>query len=356
MYNLLIADDEFQIRTLLSTVVDWKSLGFNIVGLFEDGQDVIDYITTNHVDCILSDIRMINVSGIELAEYLYTNYPKIKLVLLSGYQEFEYAVSALKFNVENYLLKPTKINDLTSIFSLLKAKLDNEINDMSIISCYRREVFGKLKDGHYKDDETFPSILKSLNIDIELSNSCALVNINFDAPIKVEENIRSTFFQNFALITESNIKGFYISGTSQSVEYILFSTNSSSNNFKDFAQKICECISEFSKTRAKISNFNFFESIKKLQSIEPYAKTNYENIDQILIKEQEKVLISVINSGNSLEVKNQLNMIFNILSMLTLLELKKYVKNLITFTNDELLADDGVSKKKIDDFLNEINS
>ncbi len=124
MYKLAIVDDDPTICNHMSKTVDWNSIGFEVVKTFNDGSQVIDYLQNNPLDCILTDIKMIKVSGLELAKYIYENYPHIKVVLLSGYQEFNYAKESLKYNVCSYLLKPTNVDELTNTFQELYMKLE----------------------------------------------------------------------------------------------------------------------------------------------------------------------------------------------------------------------------------------
>ena len=124
MYKLIIADDERRIRQGLKNIVDWESLGFQVVDIFSDGQEVIEYLGYVIPDVILTDIKMSNVSGLEVARYVHEHKLPCRVVLVSGYQEFELAVQAMKYGVEDYLLKPTDVMNLEETFGRLKKRLD----------------------------------------------------------------------------------------------------------------------------------------------------------------------------------------------------------------------------------------
>jgi two-component system, response regulator YesN len=126
LYRVVIADDEDAIREGLLNVVDWNSLGFQVVADFRDGEECIDYVSRHPVDVILTDIRMNLVSGLDVAEYVYTKNLGCKVVLLSGYKEFEYARKAIVFDVAQYLLKPVELEMVYSVFNKLKEELDSE--------------------------------------------------------------------------------------------------------------------------------------------------------------------------------------------------------------------------------------
>ncbi|MFD0824058.1 response regulator transcription factor [Neobacillus sp. M.A.Huq-85] len=131
MYKLLIADDELEIRNGLSHYFPWNEIGFEVVSQVSNGLEVIQYLSEHTVDVILSDIRMPIMSGIDMAKELYYQKSPIKIIFLSGYKEFEYAQAALNFGVKNYILKPTKYNELVNVFTMIKGELDQEKQSVS---------------------------------------------------------------------------------------------------------------------------------------------------------------------------------------------------------------------------------
>ena len=112
MFSVIVVDDEMMIRTSISTFINNCDVGFEVVGTFRDGSDAIKYLEENNVDLVISDIRMVQVSGIDLAQYIYENKPWTQVILLSGYADFEYAKAAIKYNVKEYITKPTDFENL----------------------------------------------------------------------------------------------------------------------------------------------------------------------------------------------------------------------------------------------------
>lgn len=104
--NVVIADDEYFIRQRLIKIIDWKGLNFNFIGEAQDGLEVLSLIAEHKVDLILLDIKMPYMTGIEVAKYIYDHSPMTKIIILSGYNDFEYARSTIKYGVLEYLLKP----------------------------------------------------------------------------------------------------------------------------------------------------------------------------------------------------------------------------------------------------------
>lgn len=126
MYKILIADDEYEVRNGLSNYFPWKDYGFEVVYQAENGRQVLDYIKKEPIDVILCDIMMPVMTGIEVIKILFEKESPIKIVFISGHKDFEYARQALKYGVSDYLLKPTKNQDLITLCEKLKADLDRK--------------------------------------------------------------------------------------------------------------------------------------------------------------------------------------------------------------------------------------
>lgn len=126
MYKLVIADDEKIIRQGLKNMIDWNELGFEVIDLFSDGQEIIESLDSITPDVILTDIKMVHASGLDVAKYIFDNKLPSKVVLISGYQEFDLAIAGMKYGVTDYLLKPINVDEITNTFSKLKATLDSE--------------------------------------------------------------------------------------------------------------------------------------------------------------------------------------------------------------------------------------
>lgn len=152
-YKLVVVDDEYFIRDGLMSY-NWEELGFEAVYAAEDGIDALNYIESNRVDVLLTDICIPNLNGISLCEYVKNNYPKCKLVILSGYRDFEYAQSAIRVGITDYLLKPVDFNDLNELFNKIKTYLDsNQESDSEIINTLDRikRAEGYIKRNYHED-------------------------------------------------------------------------------------------------------------------------------------------------------------------------------------------------------------
>ena len=106
MLKLIIADDERVIRESISSLIDWNSLGIELVGTCRDGIEAYHMILDESPHIVMTDIRMPGLSGLELIERIYEAHMDTQFILLSGFGEFEYAKQAMKYRVHHYLLKP----------------------------------------------------------------------------------------------------------------------------------------------------------------------------------------------------------------------------------------------------------
>ncbi|MDO4295992.1 MAG: response regulator [bacterium] len=112
MLKLMIVDDEEIIRNALSHMIDYPTIGYELIATAKNGMEAYDILRDEYPDVIITDIRMPILNGLELIERAKNIDPSIDFILLSGYGEFEYAKQAMQFGVRYYLLKPTDKQEL----------------------------------------------------------------------------------------------------------------------------------------------------------------------------------------------------------------------------------------------------
>lgn len=126
MYRFLIIDDEPLVREGISTTIDWNAHGFELVGTCRDGREGLQALEELEPDVVLTDICMPFVDGLELAASISEQYPATKTILLTGYDEFEYAQEAVRLNVRDFILKPVTAEELRQVLDSLRRELDEE--------------------------------------------------------------------------------------------------------------------------------------------------------------------------------------------------------------------------------------
>jgi two-component system response regulator YesN len=124
MLKVLIADDEYLVREMLKSAIDWHDHGWEIIGEAENGKQVLSQLAHSAPDLVIIDINMPIVNGIEVAKEIYTHYPQMHMIIVSGYSDFEYARQALTYKVTDYLLKP--IDDHALLEAVLRVNRELE--------------------------------------------------------------------------------------------------------------------------------------------------------------------------------------------------------------------------------------
>lgn len=105
--NVLIADDEYFIRQKIKKIINWEALELHVKGEAQTGQEVLDLLSLDtDYQILLLDIRMPFVSGLDVAKFIRDHHLNIEIIILSGYSDFEYARTAISYQVSNYLVKP----------------------------------------------------------------------------------------------------------------------------------------------------------------------------------------------------------------------------------------------------------
>ena len=124
--KVILIDDENVILQGLKKLIDWRALDAEIVGEAGDGAQGLALIEALHPDLVISDIAMPNLSGIELLQKLKERRINVKMIFLSGYQDFGYAQEAMRYGVGDYLLKPVSASELSSVVENVRQQLQRE--------------------------------------------------------------------------------------------------------------------------------------------------------------------------------------------------------------------------------------
>lgn len=124
LYTVVVADDEEELREAVCTMIPWQELGFRLVGSASNGLDALQLVEQHGPDLLLTDIRMPFISGIELARQVREVRPATHIAFLSGYDDFEYAQQAIRYNIISYMLKPLTVNGLAAELRDIRQKID----------------------------------------------------------------------------------------------------------------------------------------------------------------------------------------------------------------------------------------
>lgn len=137
MLKLIIVDDEKIIRETISTIIDWKAHGIELVRLCKNGLEAFNAIMDESPDIVMTDIKMPNMDGLQLIKNSAEMGLDIQFIILSGYGEFEYAKTAMQYGVKHYLLKPCNENQILD--SIQKTSYD----------CYQKKLSAKMGNNRF---------------------------------------------------------------------------------------------------------------------------------------------------------------------------------------------------------------
>lgn len=115
MYKLLISDDEIRICKFIQHLIDWESFGVEVIGLAQDGETALKIAKREHPELMITDIRMPGMDGLELIREIREAKLDTDIIIISGYKQFDYAQQAIRYGVEDYIVKPIDERELTSM-------------------------------------------------------------------------------------------------------------------------------------------------------------------------------------------------------------------------------------------------
>lgn len=122
--KVVIADDENRICRLIQALVDWDEIGLELAGFASNGIEALALLKREHPDILITDIRMPGCDGLDLIRRAHEICPDLQIVIISGYANFSYAQTALKYGVYDYLLKPINKEELCETLQKIKVKIE----------------------------------------------------------------------------------------------------------------------------------------------------------------------------------------------------------------------------------------
>ena len=170
MYKAMLVDDENLITEGLKNIIDWEKLNITVLDTAENGKQALDKFRKNPVDIVITDINMPLVNGIDLLSQIKDINENTKFIILSGYEEFNYAKAAISIGVEAYILKPIDEDELTKVLKEIVSKLDEAKSSKKI---------------NLKKDTIFKGILNNIATKQDLINSKEKIKINMDNSLYV---------------------------------------------------------------------------------------------------------------------------------------------------------------------------
>ncbi len=179
MYWILIVDDEYMIRKGLKYSIKWEELGFKVASEAVSAEEALKMLENMNIDVVLTDIKMPGKNGLDLISIIKKQFPHIKTVIISGFDDFNYSITAMKLEVHDYILKPINKNNIISTFSSLKEKLDKENQQRGIMEARENAAnklfFQRLLNNDFLNQEELLEFVGRHGITYPFETCCVIV-------------------------------------------------------------------------------------------------------------------------------------------------------------------------------------
>lgn len=144
MYKVFLVDDEIVVREGIRDNMNWENTNFLFCGSSSDGEAALPLIQELKPDILLTDIKMPFMDGLQLSQIVKKSMPWIKIIILSGHDEFAYAKEALSIGVADYLLKPISSSDLIRVLNKVALQIDNEKKEIEDVEKLKKQYISNL--------------------------------------------------------------------------------------------------------------------------------------------------------------------------------------------------------------------
>ena len=171
MYSIMIVEDEYLVRQGIASLVNYEQFGMQVIAQAENGIEAWQKFQENPADILLTDINMPQMNGLELAKLVREQAPKCHIVFLTGYDDFDYARTAIKLGADDYLLKPFSKDDVEEMLAKQQTKLDKERKKAQIQNLVDQGQHSELEEAIHVRLADSELSLKSLAFQLGFSSS-----------------------------------------------------------------------------------------------------------------------------------------------------------------------------------------
>ncbi len=281
MLKLLIVDDERLVRQLIQMCVDWEEIGFTVVGTAATAEEGLEKVEELHPDVLFTDVRMPGQTGLDLARTVVERYPSIKVVVISGYDEFAYVNEGLKIGIFDYLLKPISEEALQQTGCKVRDAILEERRHNEEFQRYKREF-----EQNYKAirEKNISRLVYSQNVElvaenlkvfgIELQEACfqaAVLEYSFGEEFGSEEEL-ITSFQAREILEAFFRQYSHIYFFERSYPYIVMLNNEMQSGFEALCRELCKVLAD-QGLFVRIGIGGFYRDLRQLSVSYREAKT-----------------------------------------------------------------------------------
>ena len=285
MYKVLIVDDEPEMLEGLKILIDWQHYGFKIKDTSKNGLEAVEKIQNFRYDLVITDIRMPKLDGMELIKEIYNLKPLIKVMILSGYNDFKYAKQAIQFGVKGFLLKPIDEDELVEYLIEIKNELDNkhtiehEIKKFSKVN--RDKQLIDLTDGNLMDKEMETVVDKFLIPSSNCIYCVSLVEI-LELDSLASNNLEDAKLMKFAVrniaeeIIQDDNNGVVFEDIQGRLGILLYTTEKNVSGIERCLQKIKNKVLKYFELNLVVGVGSYVDCIKDLNRSKNEAMQSIE--------------------------------------------------------------------------------
>jgi two-component system response regulator YesN len=280
--KILLIDDEVMIRTGIRTSIDWESFGMTIIGEASNGEEGLEKALELDPDIIILDVKMPVMDGLKFTKIMKEKNPDIRIIIISGYNEFKYAKEALHLGVNEYLLKPVGAEELIEILQKQCEELEKEraaVNKERVLKhIFEENLFlvqsrfiNSIIQREYTEETSIIEKAKELQMDFS-GMAYQVIIIDIDDFYLITENLsekeKNQLKQSIKNIAEEVLKPLTNSAVHFSEFDYLISVvnvkNTSDNRMYDLYQEIRECVKKYQNLTLTIGVSNTFTGISHI--------------------------------------------------------------------------------------------
>lgn len=179
LYSVLLVDDEEDVFQAMIKKINWEEIGFRVAGYAGNGEEALEMAEELLPDVVMTDIKMPYMDGLTLCRKLKEKYGNIKVIIFSGFDEFEYAKEAIKIEAEEYILKPINAAELTEVYERVRDNLDRELDEKRNIDKLREYY---LKSLPIMQEQFVISLIEGSILEDQMDAYIANYQIELEAP------------------------------------------------------------------------------------------------------------------------------------------------------------------------------
>jgi len=325
MLKIFLVEDEVVVREGIKNNIDWKAQGYDFCGEASDGELALPMIRKLKPDIVITDIKMPFMDGLVLSRLIKKEMPWIKIIILTGYEEFEFAKEAIKIGIEQYLLKPINGIEILKEVDALAVKIEDEKKEREIREKYekemeenslyeRRNLFQYLVTGT-KTVEELLELADKLEIDLSsIWYNIMLVQLRSfehiqteysDTWMKIEQELNSLENNEHLLIFDRNMEGWAVIFKGDSEEEMILRQKKYLEDMKNILSEY-EHIRYFAGIGIPVNRLrelpNSFEQASRLFAHRYFVKESFI-LDAQAAADQEEYLIKDDFNIHNIDVK-----------------------------------------------------